>query len=500
MAQATTKKGAFLGKTEKSEFKHYFDPAPKDLYFQDNFKYEIVRSKETLMSIKENVLALGLKTIAVDTETTGLDFVKDRIVGISFSFDAYSGYYIPIRHGVGINAEEGILDLFFDEFMAKDFTVLFFNAIFDMFMFILEGKDYEKVKFFDTHTLVFNADSQAPEKNLKFSAKHFLGRDPDNFESTLGGKATFDLIAPEDGVYYACHDKETEVLTDKGWIYWKDYDGVSSLATVNLQNSTFEYQKPSKFISYKYEGLMYTYKSANQDFKVTPNHRMIIHKGQNLKNPPILLPIESLKVEETLYNSYLSKVSTAPDTFTFDGIIIQAIDFVGLLGIIFSDGWVKTRTKTSRNYSIGIVVCKDTWRKPIMDLLDRTGLNYGVYKKGTNIVINNKDLWKYLKPYVGLGARTKHIPEIIKQMSPEVIKEFLLFYRYGDGSISNNGEQYYTTSKLMANDLHELFAILGYRAKMYIRKPKDVYIENRLVKKENCADLYFFTVPVNGRF
>lgn len=193
-------------KTEKSNFKHYFNAAPKDLNFENNFRYEIVRSKEALMSIKANALELGQKTIAVDTETTGLDFNKDRIVGISFSFDAYSGYYIPIRHDVGQNAEEGILDLFYDELMCKDFTVLFFNAIFDMFMFILEGKEYTKVKFFDTHTLVFNADSQAPEKNLKFAAKHFLGRDPDNFLETLGGKATFDQITPEDGVYYAVSD------------------------------------------------------------------------------------------------------------------------------------------------------------------------------------------------------------------------------------------------------------------------------------------------------
>ena len=35
---------------------------------------------------------------------------------------------------------------------------------------------------------------------------------------------------------YGCHDAATEVLTDKGWCAWPDYDGRNLLGTMNRAN------------------------------------------------------------------------------------------------------------------------------------------------------------------------------------------------------------------------------------------------------------------------
>ena len=40
------------------------------------------------------------KRIAFDTETTGLTYGKDKIVGFSISLDRWSGIYVPVRHKV----------------------------------------------------------------------------------------------------------------------------------------------------------------------------------------------------------------------------------------------------------------------------------------------------------------------------------------------------------------------------------------------------------------
>ena len=40
------------------------------------------------------------KLIAFDTETTGLTYYKDNIVGFSISLDEWSGFYVPIRHKI----------------------------------------------------------------------------------------------------------------------------------------------------------------------------------------------------------------------------------------------------------------------------------------------------------------------------------------------------------------------------------------------------------------
>src|ERR1700735_4225860 len=41
-----------------------------------------------------------------------------------------------------------------------------------------------------------------------------------------------------------CHDSNTEVLTEKGWKYWSEYDGQSLLATMNQRSGMLEFQAP----------------------------------------------------------------------------------------------------------------------------------------------------------------------------------------------------------------------------------------------------------------
>ena len=60
---------------------------------EENFK--LVR---TVDELKEFVKKCEGKTIAFDTENTGLSYGKDHIVGFSASLDSYSGIYVPIRH------------------------------------------------------------------------------------------------------------------------------------------------------------------------------------------------------------------------------------------------------------------------------------------------------------------------------------------------------------------------------------------------------------------
>ena len=62
-------------------------------------KYNILDS-EKLLKEAEIYLMDGdqprFDLIAVDTETTGLHFLKNVLIGISFSLDKNSGFYIPL--------------------------------------------------------------------------------------------------------------------------------------------------------------------------------------------------------------------------------------------------------------------------------------------------------------------------------------------------------------------------------------------------------------------
>jgi hypothetical protein len=182
----------------------FWPPSPPDLAYNNHFKATLVRTKAELDQVYE--LHSSKRIMAVDTETTGLSYFKDNIVGLSFGFDAYTGYYIPFRHLVGDNAEEGLLNYFFEKFMLH-FINIFYNATFDLFMFMGEGLKVDGLKCFDVRTLVFNADSNVGvQMSLKDAARHYLGRSPQSFEDTVGGKVRFNAISPDEGLNYAVAD------------------------------------------------------------------------------------------------------------------------------------------------------------------------------------------------------------------------------------------------------------------------------------------------------
>jgi DNA polymerase-1 len=56
--------------------------------------FSIIRTESEL----DAFLAGVEKVIAIDTETTGLDQMADKVVGISLAIDSHRGAYIPIRH------------------------------------------------------------------------------------------------------------------------------------------------------------------------------------------------------------------------------------------------------------------------------------------------------------------------------------------------------------------------------------------------------------------
>jgi DNA polymerase-1 len=79
--------------------------------------------------------------VACDTETSGLTFVGNHIVGMSFSWGAENSYYTPIRHETGEKQlkMEDIIDDLRAIFEREDLTTIWFNAKFDLHFYLNEG-------------------------------------------------------------------------------------------------------------------------------------------------------------------------------------------------------------------------------------------------------------------------------------------------------------------------------------------------------------------------
>ena len=82
-----------------------------------------------------------LPSFAADTETTGLAWVNNKIIGLSFSWGAENSYYVPVRHETDDKQLkiEDILDDLIEIFGRYDLITIWHNGKFDFHFLLNEG-------------------------------------------------------------------------------------------------------------------------------------------------------------------------------------------------------------------------------------------------------------------------------------------------------------------------------------------------------------------------
>lgn len=89
-----------------------------------------------------------------------------------------------------------------------------------------------------------------------------------------------------------CYDDQTEILTENGWIYFKDLKSDNLVAQYH-NNGSINFTRPLEIIEQNYSGEMIKFKSERTgiDLLVTPNHRMV---KKNKKSGEIIIQEASL--------------------------------------------------------------------------------------------------------------------------------------------------------------------------------------------------------------
>ena len=105
-------------------------------------------------------------------------------------------------------------------------------------------------------------------------------------------------------------------------------------------------------------------------------------------------------------------------------------------------------------------------------------LPFNYFRTETGFTIINKPLCSYLMQFG--HAREKYIPEFVKQLPPEQIKQFLYGFMLGDGN--SETETYTTSSKKMADDLQELIFKCGWASIIRTINVKPHKIKGREIK------------------
>lgn len=218
---------------------HYYDG---DVLKINNNLFTLIKSIDEL---KEYAKKCEGKIVGVDTETTGLTYFQDFIVGFSVCCEAGHAIYVPIRHQIrrtdkvkevlkdeqgnplltktgkvrthtvnkytdfehpaNLNPKEA-LDVLY-EIMLKAKTNVMHNSEFDLTMIRAEGYDVMKCPTFDTTILTYLYDAENKGWNkLKEAAKIVLGRYPMKFFDALGGEENFRYVDLNVGYAYGAAD------------------------------------------------------------------------------------------------------------------------------------------------------------------------------------------------------------------------------------------------------------------------------------------------------
>lgn len=274
----------------KSDFKYVpmIQQRPLDMkfhYYREDGTLDIIDNYKLIKSVeelKEFAKSCVGKVIAVDTETTGLTYCEDRIVGFSISLDAYSGIYVPIRHK--IRREEKVkvakkdengnilytkagkprqqtvsqyyyfeqpenlpdrecLDILY-EIMLNAKCSLLHKSEFDLNMIKSEGYDVTKLKTFDTIILPYIYDAEGRKVAGLKEVSSLLGRKQPTFKETVGDEGNFQFTIPSQSYKYASVDSCCTY-----YIYQNLYPMVKKLLSKYTKTISLENGKPYDIIA-----------------------------------------------------------------------------------------------------------------------------------------------------------------------------------------------------------------------------------------------------------
>jgi len=186
-------------------------PEKKTTTTKVNSSYICISSQDLLEKVIKN--ASKAKTIAIDTETTGLDYMDTDLVGISLSYKPGEAYYIPINHHddtVNQLKLNVVLDALKPVLESSKNKIIGQNIKFDRNVLAKYGINISSIKN-DTMMMSYVLDASATRHNLDALSSYYLNYKTSTFEDVAGKgvkQITFDQVPIEEATNYAAEDAD----------------------------------------------------------------------------------------------------------------------------------------------------------------------------------------------------------------------------------------------------------------------------------------------------
>ena len=279
----------------------------------------------------------------------------------------------------------------------------------------------------------------------------------------------------------ACYDEKTEILTEKGWVLFKNLERGIKVAQYNF-DGTIEFIIPSEYyemdnntelIHFKSTGYGYT------DIMVTPNHRMIRRRKSDKE-------IQFFEADDQKYHykkGYGTKNELIVSGFKKYGEKNKLTDIERLKIAFQADGSFPSHSEdysgiiTGCNMPIRFSIKKERKYKRLIEILDKTGYEY----------TQNK----YDNGYYSIWIKSKE--EFVKDLSwvelneinYEWCREFIDELKHWDGhKSSENTISFSSINKSCIDIVCAIASLCGYKS--HISSVKD--------KREDSDRKELFTI------
>lgn len=274
-----------------------------------------------------------------------------------------------------------------------------------------------------------------------------------------------------------CYDDKTEVLTDKGWKYFRDLDKTEKFYSMNPDTFKTELVEAQDYIDELYSGRMISVKSQSIDLLTTPNHKMFVSYSYDNKKFKFDDADKCNNHKRVLMKKNCNRISgKMADTFTipapnisganskkgkkqnFSKKTVSIKDFMTFLGMYISDGYA---CKVGYHYNVGISKGNKEKIDKYADILSRlTDNSIAVFQEKSGawkIQVHDRRLYDYFSK---LGkVKDKHIPNELFEYDSSILE--YLFEGLADGDMNNTHTIYSTISPQLANDFSRLCLHLG---------------------------------------
>ncbi|MCX8229840.1 MAG: DNA polymerase I, partial [Planctomycetota bacterium] len=283
---------------------------PEEVIHDPNKNYRLVQTTEDLQQL---CAALSkVEIFAVDTETTSINPMLAKMVGMSFAIEANAAWYVPVQVEGALDALQPILE-------NPDIGKIGQNIKYDLHIFRRHGIQVQGVQF-DTMLAHFLLEPNE-RHNLDSLSRTFLGIEKIPTKQLLGtGKnaLTMDLVPVAEVSNYACED------ADCTWQLAQPFE--KSIREINAEKLLFEIEIPLMEVLCRMEaeGIRIdegklremSVKLQKRIAELEDQAHQLAGMAFNLKSPKQLGPIlfEALRIQEEAGIKRVGKTKTGYKT------------------------------------------------------------------------------------------------------------------------------------------------------------------------------------------